>query len=296
MLDAAVSSAVGDSSPGRLRNMSRILWRHKPSVFGGALLIFIVFGALLAPSITPYEPDKTAVLNRLESPSRAHWMGTDELGRDVFTRLMYGGRISLLVGVASIGVTLIVGILIGALAGFRGGVLDSLLMRFTDVMISFPQIFVLILLVSFLGQNLQTIVIVLGLISWMPMARLVRAEMLSLKEKEFILAARSIGVTGLGIVLRHLLPNAVGPIIVAATLGVGAAIRSESGLSYLGLGLQPPTASWGTMLQNAQAQFMTAPWTAIFPGLMIFLTVISINFLGDGLRDAMDPRTGSGPR
>jgi len=250
----------------------------------------------MAPYLTPFDPDKTAVLDRLRPPSVEHWMGTDELGRDVFTRLMYGGRVSLLVGVASIAVTLVVGTLVGALAGFCGGLIDSLLMRFTDVMISFPQIFILILLVSFLGQSLRTIVIVLGLISWMPMARLVRAEFLTLKEQEFIIAARSIGTPALGIVLRHLLPNAVGPIIVAATLGVGAAIRSESGLSYLGLGLQPPTASWGTMLRNAQAQFLTAPWTAIFPGMMIFLTVISINFIGDGLRDALDPRTDTSRR
>jgi peptide/nickel transport system permease protein len=279
-------------SHGQIHETLRIFSRHRPGLVGTAFLLVIILSSLLAPQLGGYDPNRTAVLNRLQPPSAEHWMGTDELGRDVFTRILYGGRVSLIVGAASIAVSLIVGVLVGALGGYLGGIMDHFLMRFTDVMISFPQIFVLILLVSFLGQKLQTIVLVLGLVSWMPMARLVRAEFLHLKEREYILAARALGVPAYQIVLNYLLPNAVGPIVVAATLGVGAAIRAESGLSYLGLGLQPPTASWGTMLRNAQAQFMFAPWTAIFPGLMIFLVIISISFIGDGLRDALDPRTG----
>jgi peptide/nickel transport system permease protein len=265
--------------------------RHRLALFGVTILLVVSVSSIFAPSIAPYDPNRTAVMDRLQPPSLDHWMGTDELGRDVLTRILFGGRISLAVGLATIAVSLAVGTSIGAIAGYLGGTLDNLLMRFTDVMISFPQIFVLIMLVSFLGQDLSTIVLVLGVVSWMPMARLVRAEFLSLKEKEFIMSARAIGLPGWRIVISHLLPNSGGPIIVAATLGVAAAIRSESGLSYLGLGLQPPTASWGTMLRNAQDQFLNAPWTAIFPGLMIFITVMAINFMGDGLRDALDPRS-----
>ncbi len=265
--------------------------RHKLALFGVAILLLVSLSSIFAPIVAPYDPNRTAIMDRLQPPSLEHWMGTDELGRDVLTRILFGGRISLAVGLATIAVSLAVGISTGAIAGYIGGSLDNLLMRFTDVMISFPQIFVLIMLVSFLGQDLSTIVLVLGIVSWMPMARLVRAEFLNLKEKEFIMSARAIGLPGWRIVTSHLLPNSGGPIIVAATLGVAAAIRSESGLSYLGLGLQPPTASWGTMLRNAQDQFLNAPWTAIFPGLMIFITVMAINFMGDGLRDALDPRS-----
>jgi peptide/nickel transport system permease protein len=275
--------------PPAWRQATRSFARHRLAVAGMLILLAISLGAVFAPYLTPYEPNKTAVLDRLEPPSAEHWMGTDELGRDVLTRILYSGRISLVVGLASIAVSVTLGVLVGAFAGYAGGVFDSLLMRFTDVMISFPQLFVLILLASFLDQSLATIVLSLGLISWMPMARLVRAEFLALKSKDFVIASRALGVSTPRLILRHLLPNGASSIIVAATLGVAAAIRAESGLSYLGLGLQPPTASWGTMLRNAQEQFLVAPWTAIFPGFMIFVTVMSVNFMGDGLRDALDP-------
>jgi len=283
---------VGQSEErGLLKRTILIFMRHKLALFGMGILILVSLSSLLAHQIAPYDPNRTAIMDRLQPPSSDHWMGTDELGRDVLTRILFGGRISLAVGLATITISIFFGTTLGAVAGYLGGALDNLLMRFTDVMISFPQIFVLIMLVSFLGQDLSTIVLVLAVVSWMPMARLVRAEFLNLKDKEFIVSARAIGLPGWKIIVSHLLPNSGGPIIVAATLGVAAAIRSESGLSYLGLGLQPPTASWGTMLRNAQDQFLTAPWTAIFPGLMIFITVISINFMGDGLRDALDPRS-----
>jgi peptide/nickel transport system permease protein len=263
--------------------------QHRMAIFGSIVLVIICLGSILAPFLTTFDPIRTDLPVRLEPPSAQHWMGTDELGRDLFTRILYGGRISLIVGVASIVVSIVVGTIIGALAGYLGGGFDHILMRFTDVMISFPQIFTLILLVSLLGQDLKTIVFVIGIVAWMPMARLVRAEFLALKDKEYVMAARAIGAPGFHIVMKHLLPNASGPMIVAASLGVASAITSESGLSYLGMGLQPPTASWGTMLRNAQDQLLTAPWTVIFPGLMIFLVVICINFIGDGLRDALDP-------
>jgi peptide/nickel transport system permease protein len=288
-----ITNLTGDQksikpSPLLLDIVSRFT-KHRMAVIGVVILSVICLSALLAPVIARYDPDRTSLFNRLEPPSIEHWMGTDELGRDIFTRILYGGRISLIIGVASIVVALIVGILVGSLAGYVGGALDHVLMRFTDMMISFPQVFILILLVSLLGQDLKTIVFVLGLVSWMPMARLVRAEFLAIREREYILAARAIGAPGLYIVLNHLLPNASGPMIVATSLGVASAITSESGLSYLGMGLQPPLASWGTMLRFAQDQLLLAPWTAIFPGLMVFLVVISINFIGDGLRDALDP-------
>jgi peptide/nickel transport system permease protein len=193
------------------------------------VLSAILLGALVGPGVSQYDPDRTALAHRLEAPSMQHWMGTDELGRDIFTRILYGGRISLTVGVASIVVAMLVGISIGALAGYLGGGFDHVLMRFTDVMISFPQIFVLILLVSLLGQNLKTIVFVLGVVSWMPMARLVRAEILVIRRREYITAASATGATGLHIVVNHLLPNASGPMIVAASLGVASAITSEAG-------------------------------------------------------------------
>lgn len=296
MILKAPSSLVAKSRDEGLARSSS-LWidtirrfaQHRMAVIGSGVLVITCLGAILAPFITSYDPARTALSVRLEPPSAQHWMGTDELGRDMFTRILYGGRISLIVGVASILVSIVVGTIIGAFAGYLGGGFDHILMRFTDVMISFPQIFTLILLVSLLGQDLKTIVLILGIVSWMPMARLVRAEILALKEKEYIIAARAIGAPGFHIVMKHLLPNASGPMIVAASLGVASAITSESGLSYLGMGLQPPTASWGTMLRNAQDQLLTAPWTVIFPGLMIFLVVICINFIGDGLRDALDP-------
>jgi peptide/nickel transport system permease protein len=263
---------------------------HRLSLLGTAGILLILLTGVLAPAITPYEPNRTDVLNRLQPPSATHWMGTDELGRDLFTRILYGSRISLSVGVASMAISMVLGTLIGSIAGYFGGIFDHLLMRFTDVMISFPRVFVLILLLGLLGHELSTVIIVTGILAWMPMARLVRAEILALKEREFVLAARVAGASPSRIVTHHLLPNASSSIIVAASLGVADAVRTESGLSYLGLGLQPPTASWGTMLRNAQDQLIPAPWTAIFPGLMIFLTVMFINFIGDGLRDALDPR------
>ena len=277
---------------GLWRSALRRFAKHRLSVAGCAVMLVVFLSGVLAPALTPYDPNRTDVLNRLQPPSAEHWMGTDELGRDLFTRLLYGSRVSLTVGLAAMVISVLVGTLVGSVAGFLGGPFDSALMRFTDVMISFPRLFVLILLLGFLGHKLHTIVLVTGILAWMPLARLVRAEILTLKNKEFIMAARVLGASRRRIVSQHLLPNASSSIIVAASLGVADAVRTESGLSYLGLGLQPPTASWGTMLRNAQDQLITAPWTAIFPGLMIFMTVMCINFIGDGLRDALDPRYG----
>lgn len=217
-------------------------------------------------------------------------MGTDELGRDVFTRVMIGGRISLTIGVAAMLLGIIVGTVIGGISGYVGGYVDAMIMRLVDIFISFPSLFLLIMLASFLGSNPVTIIVVIGLLSWMRTARLVRANFISLKAREFVIASRALGASGLTIILRHLLPNSLSPITVAATIDVSFAILTESALSYLGLGVQPPQATWGNMLRFAQDQMTIAPWTAVFPGMMIFLVSIAINFIGDGLRDALDPR------
>ena len=273
--------------------------RHRPALIGAAAISILALTAVFAPVVSPYDPEKFDLNIRVQPPSTAHIMGTDELGRDLFTRILYGGRISLTIGALAMALAVSVGTLVGALAGFYGGWIDSSLMRVTDVFLAFPRLFVLILVTTVLRQlNLPwlrasdwpPIAAVIGLLSWMSIARLVRAEYLSIKEKEFIEAARGVGADDARIIFRHILPNAASPIIVAATLGVAASIITESGLSYLGFGVQPPTPTWGNLLQNAQAQMTYAPWTAIFPGLMIFMAVIAINYIGDGLRDALDPR------
>ena len=287
------------------RTMGQLIWhsylRHKPAMFGTIIVLIFALTAIFAPYLTPYDPEKIDLDAMLQPPSAKHLMGTDELGRDLMTRIFYGSRVSLSIGVMAMALAVVVGAIVGGLAGFYGGWVDNVLMRFTDMMLAFPQLFVLIILALALRNlpiealrgtafaSIFSIVLVIAVLAWMRVARLVRASFLSLKEKEFIEAARSSGVPNLRIMVRHLLPNAMSPIIVAATFRVATSIITESGLSYLGFGVQPPTPTWGNMLKNAQVQMTRAPWTAIFPGLMIFIAVIAINFIGDGLRDALDP-------
>lgn len=276
---------------------ARVAWRrfqrHRAAMSGAVIVISFVLIALLGPLAIPadnaFRPNIRA-MNR--PPSISNALGTDEVGRDILARLIYAGRVSLTVGFLSMAIAITVGATVGSLSGYYTGVVDSILMRFTDLMLSIPPIFLLIVLAVFFGPSLPTIIIVIGLLSWMRVARVIRATVLSLKEKEFIEGARCLGATDLAIITRHILPNTLAPIIVAATLGVGAAMLTETAISYLGLGVQPPTPSWGNMLLNAQDQMWTAPWVAIFPGLMILITVLNINFVGDGLRDAFDPRGG----
>ena len=263
---------------------------HRPAVAGIVVLGILALLCAAAPLLSPYDPEKTALLLIYEPPSAAHPFGTDGIGRDLATRILYGGRVSLSVGLLAVTVAISLGTLVGVVAGYYGRWVDGLLMRFVDMMYSFPRLFLLILFgVFFKGMTLPVIVTVLGLLSWMSTSRLVRATFLSLKQREFVEAARSIGASDRRIIVRHLLPNSLAGFIVAATLGVAAAIIAESTLSFLGLGIQPPTPSWGNMLKDAPSEMEKAPWMAIFPGLSIFLAVVSINFIGDGLRDALDP-------
>jgi len=271
--------------------------RHPGAIAGSIMLGIIILTVILAP-LSPYDPVTSDIPNRLQPPSLAHPFGTDQLGRDLLTRCLYGGRVSLTVGFMVVMITLVIGVPIGAVAGYFGGRVDNVLMRITDAALSLPSLLVLILLSAILREtdlpffernNVLTIALVIGSLSWMTNARLVRATYLTLRGKDFVTAANCMGASSLRIMGRHILPNTVGPIIVASTLEMGYAIMEEAGLSFLGFGIQPPTPSWGNLLSNAQEHLTKHPWLAIFPGLMIFLTIISINYIGDGLRDAFDP-------
>jgi peptide/nickel transport system permease protein len=271
--------------------------RHRLALLGSVVLSLLILGAIFVPMATRYDPGKTSILDQYLPPSLQHPMGTDGLGRDMFVRAMAGGRVSLAIGLLAMLLAITIGTVIGSVAGYYGGVLDNVLMRLADIMLTMPTLFIAILLTQLLRAGvvpglkagIAPIILVVAATSWMGVARLVRASFLSLRKRDFVTAAQMVGAANLRIMLRHILPNAMSPIIVAATLRVGAAIITESGLSYLGFGVQPPTPTWGNMLQHAQSELDYAPWTAIFPGLFIFLTVISVNYIGDGLRDALDP-------
>jgi peptide/nickel transport system permease protein len=255
---------------------------------GVIVLLFLL--SRLAPFVTPREPDALDLYHVLMPPSAAHWFGTDELGRDVFTRVIYGARISLKVGFVAVGISVAVGTLVGLLAGYYGGLVDSLLMRFVDIMLCFPTFFLILAVITILEPSIWNIMIVIGLTSWMGVARLVRAEVLSLRERDFVLAARALGATDVRIIFRHILPNALSPVLVSATLGVAGAILTESALSFLGIGVQPPTPSWGNILTSGKDYIEFAWWLSLFPGLAILVTVLAYNLVGEGIRDALDPR------
>ncbi len=276
----------------------RVFWRrfkkNKTAVLGLSIIVFLTLVAIFAPFVATHDPEGTDedLYNIDAPPSRDNWWGTDELGRDVFSRSVYGARISLAVGLVSVSIAIFIGTLWGAIAGYYGGRLDNVMMRIVDAIMSFPTLLLLITIMAVFEPSIWNVMIVLGLTSWPSISRFVRAEFLSLKQREFAEAARASGASDARIIFRHILPNATAPIIVAATLGLANAILSESALSFLGIGVQPPTPSWGNMLTNAQdlASMIDAPWKAFFPGFLIFVTVLSFNFLGDGLRDALDPR------
>lgn len=293
---------------GPAQSLSQFFWRrflrHRMALIGLVIMAVLTFLVAAAPITGRYSPTDQNLRNRFQAPSWEHWMGTDELGRDMWARTLYGGRVSLIVGLMAMGVAVVIGSAVGAISGYYGGFVDSVLMRITDLFLSLPRLLVLILFSTLLrAGNLKfmetlgfkpgtypPVALIIGLFAWMGVARLVRAATLELRKREFIDAARAQGSSDVRTLLRHILPNVASPIIVAATLGLAGAIISESGLSYLGFGVQLPTPTWGNMLRNAQSQLTIAPWTAIYPGLMIFISVIAINYIGDGLRDALDPR------
>jgi peptide/nickel transport system permease protein len=268
----------------------RAFRRNRLALAGGVVVVFLAVLALLAPVVSPRDPNRPDVKKILDAPSRVHPLGTDQLGRDVLSRMLYGARVSLAVGFVSVGIATAIGIALGSLAGYHGGPTDAMVMRLVDLMLVFPRFFLLLAVLAFLRPSIWTIMAVIGLTGWMSVARLVRAEFLSLKEREFVLWSQSIGASAFRIIWRHILPNAMAPVLVAMTLGIPAAILTESGLSFLGLGVQPPHATWGNILNEGKDAIEIGWWLSVYPGLAILVTVLSYNLLGEGIRDALDPR------
>lgn len=273
---------------------AHMVWRrfrkHKVAMLGLYVLLTLYLMAIFAPFLATYPYDRVDPPNRLAPPSAAHWLGTDDIGRDIYSRLVWGSRISLSVGFVAASVSALLGTLIGAVAGYYGGWVDMVLMRFTEIVMSFPTFFLLLTIVSILNRSIFNIMLVIGLTSWPGLARMVRGQILSLREQEFTEAARALGASDSRIIFRHILPNAMAPIIVSATLRIGGAILSESGLSFLGLGVPEPYPSWGSILNAGRVYLTKAPWITTLAGIFIFITVLAFNYVGDGLRDALDPR------
>ncbi|TFJ91345.1 nickel transporter permease [Lentibacillus salicampi] len=267
----------------------RIL-KSKTSVIGLCIIIILLLTALLAPLIATHSPTDQSIVNRYQPPSVDHWLGTDELGRDIFSRIVFGTRISIQIGVIAVGISMIVGVTLGSIAGYFGRWIDMIIMRVIDIMLAFPSVLLAIALVTILGPSLRNAMIAVGIVGVPQFARLVRSSVLSVKETEYIEASKAIGARNLRTLFGHILPNCLAPIIVQMTLGIGTAILDAAGLSFLGLGAQPPTPEWGAMLSDGRAALQNAPWVVAFPGVAIFLFVLGFNLFGDGLRDALDPK------
>ena len=268
---------------------SRLI-RDRLAVAGLAIVLGFFVMSLLTPVVAPYDPAAIDVDNILAPPSARHLFGTDDLGRDVFTRMLYGAGISLKVGFVAVGIAVIIGTLLGAVSGYYGGIVDIVIMRFVDIMLCFPSFFLILAVIAFMEPSIFNIMAVIGFTSWMGITRLVRAEFLSLKERDFVLAVKAMGAGAPRIIFGHILPNAMAPVLVAATLGIASAVLTESALSFLGIGVQPPTPSWGNMLTQGQSVLGIAWWLSFFPGMAILVTVLGYNLLGEGIRDAIDPR------
>lgn len=275
---------------GEVRQFWRTFSRNQLACFGAVVVGVLVVIAVLAPALAPWDPNKSDMKMILVGPSAQHWLGTDQIGRDVLSRLIFGSRISLAVGFVSVGIAVLIGILLGAAAGYHGGILDAFIMRLVDLMLVFPRLFLLLAVLAFLKPSIWTIMVVIGVTSWMGVTRLVRAEFLTLREREFVIWSESIGAGALRVIFRHILPNAMAPVLVAMTLGIPAAILTESALSFLGLGVQPPTPTWGNILNDGKDLITYAWWLTLYPGLAILVTVLSYNLMGEGIRDALDPR------
>ncbi len=274
--------------------MFKIIWhrfKKNPLSVAGLVIILALAGiALLAPLISTHEPTKIDVYNVLSPPSSNHPFGTDELGRDLLSRMIWGSRASLKVGFIAVGIAITIGTILGSIAGYYGGKIDALLMRFVDIMLAFPTFFLILAVIAIVEPSISTIMIIIGLTGWMDVSRLIRAEFLTLKERDFVAAAQALGASDPRLIFRHIIPNALSPVFVAATFGIAGAILTESGLSFLGLGVQPPEPSWGNILTSGKDNITVAWWLSLFPGIAILITVLSYNLVGEGLRDALDPR------
>ena len=275
---------------GQFREVWRRLKRNRAAIVGGVIVLLFVAIALLAPLIAPFDPNEGDLSQRLKPPGHEHLLGTDALGRDLLSRVIYGARISLQIQVVSVLIALVIGTLLGMIGGYYGGKFDHLIMRLMDILLAFPGIFLAISIIAVLGPGLVNLMLAAGIYSIPQFARIVRGSILTLKEKEFIEAARAVGEKDINILFRYLLPNSMAPIIIQTTLRMATVLLTASGLSFLGLGVQPPTAEWGAMLSNARAYLITAPHVATVPGLAIMLVVMGFNLFGDGLRDSLDPR------
>lgn len=294
--DTLAAQASGDTRT--VVRPSRSLWqvawrrfiRNRLAIASAVFLVLMYLVAIFANVLTPYNPDAVDIFSVNARPSSEHWLGTDENGRDVLSRLMYGSRASMTVGLVAVLISVTIGSLVGSLAGYLGGFADTILMRLTDGMLSIPYFFMVLIVVAVFGSSFRNLIIVIGVSSWMGVARIVRSEVLRYKRLDFIMAAESIGASGPRVLFRHILPHTVPVLIVAASLGVAGAILLESALSFLGLGIRPPQASWGNMLSNSQAYLWQNPLLPLYPGVLIFCTVLAYNFLGDALRDSLDPQ------
>ena len=264
--------------------------KNKLAVAGGIIVMCLFFIAVLAPLLSPFSPNEIDRKEILEPPSLRHPLGTDDLGRDLLSRMIWGSRVSLAVGFVAVGIATCIGIILGAFSGYYGGWTDRIIMRFIDVMLSIPTFFLILAVIAFVGPNIWNIMIVIGITSWMGVARLVRAEFLSIKEREYVLAAKALGANDIRIIFGHIMINSLAPVLVSAVLGVASAVLVESALSFLGLGVQPPTPSWGNILTLGKDNIEIAWWLSLYPGLAILITVLGYNLLGEGIRDSIDPR------
>ena len=264
--------------------------KNKLALISFIFIMFVIIAAVFAPYISPYNPDKIDVNAVLQPPNPAHLLGTDQLGRDILSRLIFGARISIEVGFIAVSLSLFIGIFIGAYAGYYGGVTDSILMRFVDIMLTFPSFFLILAISAILKPSIINIMIIIGLTSWMGIARIIRAEFTQNREKDYVLAAKAAGASDSYIMFFEILPNTVAPLLVSATLGVAGAILIQASLAFLGIGIMPPTASWGGMLSRGKTYIMVAWWLTLFPGIAILLTVLSFNLIGEAVRNALDPR------
>jgi len=271
-------------------SVSSSLIKNELAMAGGVFIVIMIAFALAAPMIATHDPSVVDSKAVLESPTPSHIFGTDTLGRDIFSRIVYGSRISLSIGFIAVGISVVIGVFFGSIAGYYGGRCDWIIMRLVDIMLCFPVFFLILAVIAFLEPSITNIMVVIGATSWMGVARLVRAEILTLKERDYVAAARVMKASDAWIISRHLIPNAIAPVLVSATLGVGGAILTESALSFLGIGVQPPTPSWGNILMDGKSTLGVAWWLTIFPGLFITFTVLAYNLLGEGLRDALEPR------